>query len=144
MRDSDNQKDSEIQLEQWVADAAPILSQDELQSALGELKTRLGKRPGSDPASDSSELPSFSIPNFEIMGLLGRGGSGGDWKKELSTRRDLENEGWVEVATLNEATSDKNKPLVWYIFERQFQGGESLRIRTEKYLAPRIFVPPSN
>ena len=80
MRDSDNQKDSEIQMAQWVADAAPILSQDELQSALGELKTRLGKRPGSDPASDSSELPSFSIPNFEIMGLLGRGGMGTVWQ----------------------------------------------------------------
>ena len=79
-----------------------------------------------------------------VSSRWGGGGSGGDWKKELSTRRDLENEGWVEVATLNEATSDKNKPLVWYIFERQFQGGESLRIRTEKYLAPRIFVPPSN
>jgi hypothetical protein len=63
---------------------------------------------------------------------FGRGDDGGDWRKELVTRADLEKQGWHEFATINL----KQDSLKWIVFVRDCKAGETFTYRTEEYSAP--------
>jgi hypothetical protein len=62
----------------------------------------------------------------------GGGNAGGGWKAELTTREQLEAEGWRAVGTLE---GDKMK---WVVFSRNCKAGERFTVRTEKYCAPIV------
>lgn len=82
-------------------------------------------------------------PGFVIMATSPRWGGGGVldgiWENELTTEQELLNDGWVRLTTLEEETLDPQNPMRWPVFAKEFQGGEKLRLRTEKYSAPRFF-----
>jgi formylglycine-generating enzyme required for sulfatase activity len=83
-------------------------------------------------------------PGWVVMATStrwGGGGGGGDWEQELTTKQQLLNDGWVEITTIDEKTDDPNEPSSWSVFTKEYQGGEQLRLRTEKYQAPRFFFP---
>ena len=86
-------------------------------------------------------------PGFVIMATSprwGGGGKKGNWENQLTTQQELLNDGWVQLTTIEEETANPEKPSRWPVFAKEFQGGEQLRLRTEKYLAPRFFFPAAN
>lgn len=74
----------------------------------------------------------------------GGGNSDGDWEDELTTREQLEGQGWVEFATgLGIAEVGLPYPGVEYIvFRRDSIAGETFTYRTEKYEPPLILTVP--
>jgi len=72
----------------------------------------------------------------------GGGDSGGDWEEELTTRDQLEAQGWVEFATgLHDAELGGPAPYIEYIvFRRDSVAGETFTYRTEKYRPPTIIL----
>ena len=70
----------------------------------------------------------------------GGGNSSGDWLHEVTTRAELESEGWAEFATgLNFAQVGATEPGIDYIiFRRDSFAGEVFTYRTEKYVLPAI------
>lgn len=70
----------------------------------------------------------------------GGGNPSGDWEDEVTTREELEEQGWVEFATGLIDARD-NTPAAdreWLIFRRDSVAGEAFTYRTEKYLPPMI------
>jgi hypothetical protein len=61
----------------------------------------------------------------------------GEWKRELLTTTDLWRDGWVAVGRV-----DFHDPVLGtrYVFWRPCKAGESLTLRTQKYLPPVTFV----
>ena len=73
----------------------------------------------------------------------GGGGAGGEWEDELTTREELEEQGWVEFATGLSDTryvpDEEPRPFHEYIvFRRDSVAAEVFTYRTEKYRAPLI------
>ena len=70
----------------------------------------------------------------------GGGNESGGWSPELTTREELETQGWSEFATgLSDARDDCPPPSHEYIvFRRDCMAGEVFTYRTEKYRAPLI------
>lgn len=63
------------------------------------------------------------------------GGSKDDaWKGEVTSRANLEKQGWKETATL--VSMDGDRTSHWAVFTRDCQKDEAFAIRTEKYAAP--------
>jgi formylglycine-generating enzyme len=84
-------------------------------------------------------------PGWVVMATStrwGGGGGGGDWEQELTTKQQLLDDGWVKITRVEQKTDDPNDPLSWSVFTKEYQGGEQIRLRTEKYLAPVFFFPP--
>jgi len=79
-----------------------------------------------------------------LMAVTTRWGGGGnpdgDWMPELTTREELEQQGWVEFATgLSDTRDGLPGPGHEYIvFRRDSVAGEIFTYRTEKYRAPMI------
>ena len=73
------------------------------------------------------------------------GNSSGDWLPELTTRQQLEAEGWrivvqgVEAEYGYEAFGGNENLLDWILFERASAAGDQFSIRTEKYQSPILF-----
>lgn len=70
---------------------------------------------------------------------FGGGGNGRDWKKELVTQAQLEQDGWKPIQfpqELKQATD-----YVWLVFSRGCKAGEELQYRTEKYVSPILLIP---
>ncbi|MDB4483634.1 J domain-containing protein [bacterium] len=90
---------------------------------------------------------SVTTPGYVIMATSPRWGGGGEkdgiWEKELTTEKYLLDDGWVRYTSIEEVTDDPENPSLWPVFVKQFEKGEKLKIRTEKYLAPRFFLPPN-
>ncbi len=70
----------------------------------------------------------------------GGGNSSGDWIPELTTREELEQQGWVEFATgLTDSSDDFAESYLDYIvFRRDSLAGEVFTYRTEKYRPPTL------
>lgn len=70
----------------------------------------------------------------------GGGNSSGDWIPQLTTREQLEAQGWVEFATgLKDIEQNAPPPDFEYIvFRRDSLAGETFTFRTEKYRPPLI------
>ncbi|MDG2184034.1 MAG: SUMF1/EgtB/PvdO family nonheme iron enzyme, partial [Mariniblastus sp.] len=86
-------------------------------------------------------------PGYVLMAVSPRwgrgGGKDGKWEKELVTEQELLRDGWKYLDTIYEATDQPEKSLPWSVYGKDFTASEPLRIRTEKYLAPRFFFPVS-
>ena len=74
----------------------------------------------------------------------GGGNPSGNWMDELTTREELEQQGWVEFATgLRDAERGGPEPCIEYvIFQRASVAGEVFTYRTEKYRPPAIICIP--
>lgn len=70
----------------------------------------------------------------------GGGNSSGNWKHELTTREELQRQGWTEIAMgLADSQGERTEPDHEYIiFCRESCAGEVFTYRTEKYRAPII------
>lgn len=78
----------------------------------------------------------FEVTEGGIVRMLtttsfGDYGSGSDWRTELTSREQLELDGWVETEAFGS----------WLLFERQCEAGEKFSIRTEKYHSPVLLRP---
>ena len=62
-----------------------------------------------------------------------RGLSGGDWRREIQSREQLREIGWVEVGELNGGD--------WLLLSRQCKKGEQLTVRTKKYQTAILIFP---
>lgn len=63
----------------------------------------------------------------------GGGNAGGGWKQEVTSRQELEAQGWREVATIPLPAEPKKH---WVVLARPCKRGEAFTYRTEKYQAP--------
>ncbi len=70
----------------------------------------------------------------------GGGNESGDWVSELTTREELETQGWAEYVTgLSTRHIGDTEPSVEYVvFSRDCVAGEIFTYRTEKYAPPTI------
>ena len=85
-------------------------------------------------------------PGYVVMAVSprwGGGGKDGQWQQELTTEQQLLDDGWRRLTTIEVGSDDPGNPSAWPVFVKQFKGGEKLKVRTEKYLAPRFFFPAS-
>ena len=67
----------------------------------------------------------------------GGGNSDGDWLPEVTSRAELEQDGWKEIAS---GLGDTGPDHSYLIFERYSLAGESFTLRTEKYVPPILLV----
>ncbi len=68
----------------------------------------------------------------------GGGNDNGDWIPELTTRAELEAQGWAEFATGLKDTRLSGEIQEYVIFSRDCLAGEVFTYRTEKYRPPII------
>ncbi len=71
----------------------------------------------------------------------GGGNSDGDWEDELTTREELEQQGWTEYSTgltLRHFGYPSEPSIDYVIFSRDCVAGETFSYRTEKYEPPTI------
>ncbi len=62
----------------------------------------------------------------------------GPWRREVLSNIDLWKDGWVAVGTI--PFRDPNLPAT-YLYWRTCKAGERMTLRTDKFVAPLIFVP---
>lgn len=137
---------------------APVLGYNLSRYTWNAIPSLLDKQPlhfwrvngtggGTDPLSEYGII-SFNVVESGPVWLAvttrfgGGGNPSGDWIPELSSRADLEADGWSGIATglnvFNHSTNDIG--LEFIVFERQSIAGESFTLRTEKYWPPMLLT----
>ena len=68
------------------------------------------------------------------------GNASGNWQQELTSRREMAEQGWQETVQLVARHSDLKLPsATWFLYTRDCKAGESFVLRNHKYQAPIVF-----
>ena len=120
-------------------DEGVAMVSDERENTAGEIPMEFRGRPFTRLTAGQGKT-TFKVVRDGVVLMActdrwGKGGnSSGNWKPELTTRAELERQGWSEVAIL--PLTDKK--MVWIVFKRACKAGETFTYRTEKYNPPLL------
>lgn len=68
------------------------------------------------------------------------GNPSGNWMPELTSRREMAEQGWEEAGEVHSRHSDLKQPGInWFLYTRDCKAGESFLLRNHKYQAPLVF-----
>jgi hypothetical protein len=68
------------------------------------------------------------------------GNASGDWTSELTSRREMAEQGWQEAGEVaSRHTNPKLPGVTWFLYTRDCTAGESFVLRNHKYQAPLVF-----
>jgi len=69
-----------------------------------------------------------------------KGNASGNWQRELTSRRQLAEQGWQGLGEPGARHTDpKLSDASWFLYTRDCKAGESFTLRNHKYQAPIVF-----